>query len=134
MQRTYHGGCHCGAVTYAVSLDLEQGTMKCNCSICRSMRAWIVMARAEDFTLLSGKDSLGDYQFGTRMVHHYFCRECGIHSFGQGDVPEAGGRFYSIFINCLKDLDDRTLATLPVTYCDGRHDDWQSPPAETRHL
>lgn len=43
--KTYHGSCHCGAVTAAVKVKepLEDGAYKgpiveCNCSICRRVR------------------------------------------------------------------------------------------------
>ena len=49
--QTHHGGCHCGAVRYAVDLDLDQGTMRCNCSLCRKSRAWFAFAPAEAFKL-----------------------------------------------------------------------------------
>ena len=31
--RTYHGSCHCGAVTFEVDTDLAD-LDECNCSIC----------------------------------------------------------------------------------------------------
>ena len=34
----------------------------------------------------------------------------------------------------LEGVSDEELAAAPVTYFDGRHDDYGQPPAETRHL
>jgi hypothetical protein len=37
-------------------------------------------------------------------------------------------------ISCLDNIPDAELAKLPVMYVDGRHDNFQAPPAETRHM
>lgn len=134
MKRTYHGSCHCGAVRFACDVDLDAGTSRCNCSVCAKGRFWKAIVRAGAFRLLQGGDALSGYQFGGRAIHHLFCRICGIKPFGRGDMEELGGTFYAINVACLDDIAPAELAALPVTYEDGRHDNWQAPPADTRHL
>lgn len=77
---------------------------------------------------------LSDYQFGTHNIHHFFCRRCGIKPFGRGHLEELGGEFYAVNVACLDDATEEELAQVPVRYEDGRHDKWESPPAETRYL
>ena len=57
-----------------------------------------------------------------------------MHAFGRGYVEELGGAYYSVNVACLDDVDDATLASLPVQYFNGRDNDWFHVPAETRHL
>jgi hypothetical protein len=132
--KTYRGSCHCRAVTFEADIDLSQGTGKCNCSMCWKMRNWSVLVKPEAFRLLSGEGDVVDYRFGSRQGSHLFCRHCGIRSFGRGDVPEIGGKFVSIQVSCLDDLDPADLVAAPIRICNGRDDDWMSQPAETRHL
>ena len=84
--------------------------------------------------LILGKDNLSDYQFATKSGHHRFCKTCGVATFGDGYVEQIGGAFVSINLACLDDLDPADLATAPVKYMDGRHDNWFNEPAEKRHL
>ena len=37
-------------------------------------------------------------------------------------------------VACLDGLDVAALLAAPVTWCDGRRDDWGARPAEVRHL
>jgi hypothetical protein len=134
MKKTYVGGCHCGAVRYEADIDLGAGTLKCNCSICSKVRNWLAMVKPDAFRLLAGESDLTDYQFGIKRIHHLFCRHCGVHSFGWADAPESGGKTYAVNVNCLNDVDSDELVKAPITFVDGRNDNWQSPPAETRHL
>lgn len=134
MKRTYTGGCHCGAVRFEADVDLNAGTFKCNCSICTKVRNWLTMVKPESFRLLTDEAELSDYQFGARNIHHLFCRHCGVHSFGWGNLSDLGGKIYAVNVNCLDDAEPAELVKAPVTYVDGRNDNWQAPPAETRHL
>ena len=134
MEKTYKGSCHCGRVRYEADIDLSRGTNKCNCSICSKTRFWFATAKPDAFRLLAGETELADYQFGTRHIHHLFCRHCGVHSFAWGESVELGGKLYTINLGCLDEADLNELVNAPVTYFDGRHDNFKSPPAETRHL
>jgi hypothetical protein len=134
MKRTYHGSCHCGAVRFECQPDLAEGTSKCDCSICGKGRFWKAIARAGAFGLEKGEDVLSDYQFGSKTIHHRFCRSCGVKPFGQGHMEALGGTFYAVNLACLDDVTAEELAQAPVEYQDGRHNNWGSPPAETRHL
>jgi hypothetical protein len=133
MKQTYSGGCHCGAVRYEADLDLSQGTLKCNCSICSKGRAWLAAAPGEDFRLLRGADALSEYQFGAHRIHHLFCKHCGVKSFSRGSGGD-GRQFVAVMISCLDNVSDAELAALPVMHVDGRADNFKAPPAETRHL
>lgn len=132
--KTYHGSCHCGRVRYEAKMDLSQGTGKCNCSICTKTRLWAVSVKPDAFKLLAGESELSDYQFGTRSVHHYFCKHCGIRPFGKGYIEEIGGDFYVINLGTLDDADVKELAAAPVRYSDGRNDNWFAPPEDYGHL
>jgi hypothetical protein len=42
--------------------------------------------------------------------------------------------FVAVLVNCLENVSDADLAALSVMYVDGRSDDFQKVPAETRYL
>ena len=122
---TYVGGCHCGSVRFEAKFDPNSGT-KCNCSMCSKKAFFGVIAKPKNFRLLSGEASLVDYQFNTKMMHHQFCKQCGIHMFGKGNLKQLGGEYYSVNLNCVDDLD---LSKLNVMYWDGRHNNWAAGPS-----
>ncbi len=44
------------------------------------------------------------------------------------------GEYYAVNVACLDDAATGELAEAQVRYEDGRNDNWESRPAETRHL
>jgi hypothetical protein len=128
--QTYTGSCHCGNVRFEADIDLDAGAGKCNCSICRKTRNWSASLKPEAFRLLAGADEVVDYQFGTNSVHWPFCRTCGVRAYGHGDIPEAGGKFCSVRLDCLDDVPAEALAAMPVRYSNGRDNDWWHEPEE----
>ncbi|MEG2030376.1 MAG: GFA family protein [Janthinobacterium sp.] len=133
MLKTYHGSCHCGAVRFAAEIDLAAPSLRCNCSYCLKIRGWASQVPPAAFRLLAGADALTEYCFGAGRERHCFCRHCGVRPFGHGDSPRSGP-FVGISVSCLDDASTAELAAVPVRYVDGRHDAWDAPPRETRHL
>jgi hypothetical protein len=62
-----------------------------------------------------------------------FCTQCGVRSFAHG-ADGQGNRFCAVRVNCLDGVDPRELIDAPKRFMDMLHDDFRSPPAETRHL
>jgi hypothetical protein len=131
--KTYLGSCHCGAVRFEADIDLAQGTLRCNCSICSKVRFWPAIVKPDAFRLLAGEADLTNYQFNTGANQHPFCKHCGVRSFGIGNSPR-WGKFYAVNVPCLDNVSTDELANAPVNYLDGRNDDWHTAPAEIRHL
>jgi hypothetical protein len=114
-EATHKGSCHCGAIQFEAKLDTTKGTA-CNCSICGRM-GWILAFIPEgNFTLLSGKDQLKDYQFGKKHIHHPFCQSCGTRPFGHGAGPD-GKVMFAVNLRC---LDDFELSKVEVNHFDGK--------------
>jgi hypothetical protein len=112
--KNYSGSCHCKKVTFEASINPDSA-MSCNCSICSRVAALRIFVPATQFKLLSGADSLTDYQFGKRHLHHTFCKVCGIHPFASGKAKD-GADTYAVNANCLEGLD---TSKMKITHYDG---------------
>jgi hypothetical protein len=52
----------------------------------------------EKFELVTGRDALTNYRFGTGAAEHLFCSMCGVKSFYQ---PRSHPQAWSVNANCL---------------------------------
>jgi hypothetical protein len=132
--KTYRGSCHCGAIAYEADIDLSQGTAKCNCTYCMKARAWKSFVKPEAFRMLSGEGKAKGYHTHSAAPLKYFCPECGVMVYEKGSADYMGGDFVGVFLAALDDVEPEELIAAPVRYSDGLHNNWQNPPAETRHL
>ncbi|GGL27632.1 MULTISPECIES: GFA family protein [Caulobacter] len=99
----HEGGCQCGAVRYAVELELDK-LIACNCSRCGKLGSVLAFAPASAFELKQGQDSLTEYRFNSHKISHLFCKTCGIQSFGRGVGPD-GAEMAAINVRTLDDVD-----------------------------
>jgi len=112
----HEGGCHCGAVRFAADLPVPPvAALDCNCSICTMTGFLHIIVSKDRFELLSGRDSLTSYRFGSGAANHLFCARCGVKSFYQ---PRSHPDSWSINAHCLDQQVD-----LAIERFDGR--DWE---------
>ena len=108
------GGCHCGAVRFEAEVaEPPLRALDCNCSICRMTGFLHLMVPHERFELVTGRDALTGYRFGTGTAEHLFCRNCGVKSFYQ---PRSHPDAWSVNAHCLDEP-----VELEVEPFDGRH-------------
>lgn len=115
MKKSYAGGCQCGKVRYEASIELG-AVIACNCSRCGRIGSLLAFVPTSDFTLTSGEDDLQDFQFNKHVIHHLFCKTCGIESFARGTGP-GGMEMVAINARCLDDVD---IDALEINKVDGR--------------
>jgi hypothetical protein len=120
------GGCHCGAVRFAVRAPARLTVQRCNCSMCARTGFEHLIVPAADFELLSGAEQLSTYTFHTGTARHLFCRICGIKSFY---VPRSNPDGYSVNLRC---LDPGTVEAVHYEEFDGQN--WEAHGARLRHL
>jgi len=109
------GGCHCGAVRYETELA-DSNAMECNCSICLKRGSILAFAPASAFTVLQGEDRLTDYQFNKKIIHHLFCKTCGILPFARGTGPD-GTAMVAVNIRTIDNVD---LSAYKITAYTGK--------------
>src|SRR5262245_12822717 len=107
-KRDYHGRCHCGAIRFRIACEPITAGRRCNCSLC--IRRGAVMSvpyfGGDDFALVAGADALARYVWGDKMMHHYFCKHCGVYPFS-ATVEEPVT--YRVNLGCLDDVDPLAL-------------------------
>lgn len=118
---------------FEADIDPAASTCRCNCSICARNRFWPAIVAPQDFRLLLGRPELTSYRFNTMRNEHLFCKHCGVRAFGIGNTPDRK-QIYGVNLGCLENARSEELAAAPITYVDGRHDNWSQAPAVTGYL
>ena len=124
----HRGSCHCGAIRYEVDIDLAKGVSRCNCTLCLKLGATGAIVKPEAFTLVAGRENLGEYAWGMKVATRYFCKTCGIQCHSRGFLEVLGGDFVSVNVNTLDDIEH---SELHIGYFDGRHNNWQAGVRKT---
>jgi hypothetical protein len=121
----YAGACHCGSIRFEVETDIPFVT-ECTCSICAMKGLLHLLVAPENFHLLSPKDQITTYQFGTRTAKHHFCPVCGVQPFTR---PRALPEMYTVNVRCLDNFDLQSVKGITRTF-DGKN--WDSAVAAAR--
>jgi hypothetical protein len=103
------GSCHCGKVAFEVEGEIK-GVMACNCSICHRKGAVMWFVPRDSLKVQAADADLGSYTFNKHVIKHRFCRNCGIHTFGEGVDPK-GNRIAAINLRCVDGVDLKTVET-----------------------
>ena len=111
----YKGSCHCGKIGFEVEGDLK-GVIACNCSMCSRKGSLLFFVPRDQLRLLTYETDIGTYTFNKHVIKHRFCRNCGIHPYGEGIDPK-GNQIAAINIRCLEGID---LESVPVQHFDGK--------------
>lgn len=91
-RRTYLGSCDCGAVRYAVQLDLAGRDP-------RTGSVWERSVPSSGFRLLRGQESVIGYQFSAEDAYHFFCTCCQTRAFSLS--APGGAAAYSVDLKAL---------------------------------
>lgn len=127
------GSCHCGAVRFTASIDLDLPTYRCNCSICARSRAWFAPVKAANFTLDADPDSISEYRFGAGRIAHCFCRTCGVKTHGRVKGETPADEQVAVMVACL-DIAPAVRDGLQRTCLDGLAERWDRQPEFFAHL
>lgn len=92
----FHGGCHCGDVTYSLRWPAERGPLfaKCGCTFC-TKHAVIYTGHRDAALAVTVKKggSLTRYKFGTETAWCHFCARCCVYLFATSAID---GREYAV--------------------------------------
>ena len=128
---TWSGSCHCGAVRFEVSAQIDELTT-CDCSLCVIKNAVMAKVHEDALTVTAGEEALSLYQWNTRRAKHYFCNRCGIYTFHR---KRSAPDHYGVNVFCLDNFD---VASMPVRATegasmtlapDGARSEWPGPRA-----
>ncbi|CAK7217041.1 hypothetical protein SBRCBS47491_003027 [Sporothrix bragantina] len=128
-EATYRGGCHCGAISFDVTLsppleplpgssDPAHEVVDCSCSVCRRLGYLLVYPTRDKVVFHNkggGQARCSKYQFNLKVQDHLFCKYCGssvMIDFLDRFKPDFDG--YGVNVRSLYDVDLNALNILKV--------------------
>lgn len=114
----YKGECHCGAIGYTYSCDVdpaEWAIRACQCRFCRSHDALSASDPAATIAFVAHEpDLLQRYRFGLNTADFLICRQCGVYIGASIETPD--GCFGIINTHALADPAPAISAPQPASY------------------
>ena len=112
MAQIKQGACHCGAVTFEVTLENGlQNLRRCNCSLCRRKGSIISSVPLAGLKITQGEDKLSLYQWNTKTAKHYFCSICGIYTHHQ---RRSNPNEFGFNLACIEGVDPFALENIGI--------------------
>ncbi|MBK8373903.1 GFA family protein [Sphingorhabdus sp.] len=117
------GQCHCGAVRFRFTLPSPKiELLDCNCSMCSRTGYLHLIVPHAAFELLTQREAMSSYRFGTGAAEHLFCTTCGMKAYYQ---PRSHPDAWSVNFRC---LDEGHGLTPKVRSFDGQN--WEAARAK----
>lgn len=116
------GSCHCGATQFEVS-EAPTTVTKCTCSFCSKRGGLWAYYSPEDFKLLTARDRVSTYQWGTYTGQHHHCAICGCGTYSEFPDFSTGEPDFDnpkVSVNS-RLFDDFDLDALEVVTVDGKN-------------
>ena len=122
---TVKGSCHCGATQFTVA-KRPDSVSRCTCSFCSKRGVlWAYYENESDFTLITSRDRVSTYQWGSYTIEHHHCAICGCGTWSRSPVWDLAtktavpGKFKAQVNAWL--LDGFELDAQPVQVIDGKN-------------
>ena len=113
------GSCHCGAVHWTFTGEINDATI-CNCTICRRYGGlWAYDFEGHGIRVDDPQQTLTSYGWGSRSLTFNFCKVCGNLVSWCGLSPDADGRT-RVAVN-LRLAEPADVAHIPLQRFDGLH-------------
>lgn len=114
---TRTGSCHCGAVTFEVTVPAPTFTI-CHCAMCRKLSAGPLMSVHAEGKIRFTKEEGMTWYRSSDWAERGFCGQCGTNLFWRLTDPTTP--MLEISLEALHDIDDMTLER--HIYIDGKPD------------
>ena len=116
------GSCHCKATQFEVS-EAPASVTRCTCSFCSKRGALWAYYVPKDFRLMTARDRVSTYQWGSYTVQHHHCAICGCGTYSESPDWSTGEPDFDnprIGVNA-RLFDDFDLDAVEVAVIDGKN-------------
>lgn len=96
MTRELVGGCHCGAIRFALQLDddTKLSPRRCGCSFCRKHGGLYISAPGARLDIgIASDEAVSRYAFGHKTAEFLICKTCGVFP---AVTCQIDGRLYAV--------------------------------------